>query len=142
MKAKDRKKLQAKLDEEMVPFRRGAKQKHPTRDLLRAIRQSMSIPAQEIANKLGIGRTAVFEAELRESRRTISLQMLERMAAAMECEVVYGVVPLHGRTLQYMAVERLWREVLGEGAAKASGQAAEGTEMKGKQPGSEDDGND
>jgi hypothetical protein len=37
------------------------------------------------------------------------------MAEAMGCKVVYGVVPLNGRTLEYVAEERLWRKVLGAG---------------------------
>jgi hypothetical protein len=36
------------------------------------------------------------------------------MAEAMGCKVVYGVVPLNGKTLEELAEERMWREVLGE----------------------------
>jgi hypothetical protein len=37
------------------------------------------------------------------------------MAAGLGCKVVYGVVPLKGKTLEDLAEERLWRKVLGTG---------------------------
>jgi hypothetical protein len=36
------------------------------------------------------------------------------MAEAMGCSVVYGLVPLKGKTLETLAEERLWRKVLGK----------------------------
>jgi hypothetical protein len=49
------------------------------------------------------------------------LRSLGRMAEAMGCKVVYGVVPLNGKTLEDLAEERLWRDVLGSGASGVSG---------------------
>jgi hypothetical protein len=45
------------------------------------------------------------------------LRSLERMAEAMGCKVVYGVVPLNGKTLERLAEERMWKDVLGDKAA-------------------------
>jgi hypothetical protein len=36
------------------------------------------------------------------------------MAQAMGCKMVYGIVPLGGKTLVELAEERLWASVLGE----------------------------
>jgi len=40
-----------------------------------------------------------------ESWRDHTLRSLGRMAEAMGCKVVYGVVPINGKTLEYMAEE-------------------------------------
>jgi hypothetical protein len=40
---------------------------------------------------------------------------MARLAAAMDCKVVYGVVPKRGRTLEELYQERLWAVVLGAG---------------------------
>jgi hypothetical protein len=67
--------------------------------------------------EMGVGRSAVFDLETRERKKTITLQSLGRMAEAMGCKVVYGVVPIDGGTLEHMAEKRLWKAVLGERGA-------------------------
>jgi predicted DNA-binding mobile mystery protein A len=115
MREKNRKMVRRKLDEEMRPFRRAGKESSPTNGLLRAVRHALGIPLAEIAEKSGVALSTVTDFELRELERTITLRSLGRMAEAMGCKVVYGVVPVKGRTLEYLAEERLWRKVLGEG---------------------------
>ncbi len=53
--------------------------------------------------------------EVSERDQTISTRSLARIAEAMGCKVVYGVVPLNGKTFESLAEERLWRKVLGTG---------------------------
>jgi transcriptional regulator with XRE-family HTH domain len=113
MVEKERKAARKKLDAEMKPFRRAAREPNPTQALLRAVRQALGIPVREIAEKIEVGRSTVNEFERNEESGTISMRSLERMAAAMGCKVVYGVVPLNGKTLEDLREERLWREVLG-----------------------------
>jgi hypothetical protein len=67
---------------------------------------------------MGITRSVVFDLEAREVKNTISMRSLSRMAEAMGCKVVYGIVPRGGKTLERLAEERLWRAVLeGQGTA-------------------------
>jgi len=115
MLEKDRRVLRKRLDEEMRPFRRAGKESGSTDGLLRAVREALRIPLAEIAEKSGVGQSTVQDFEMRELKRTITLRSLGRMAEAMGCKVVYGVVPLNGRTLEYVAEERLWGKVLGAG---------------------------
>lgn len=112
---KDRKLLRKRLDEEMRHFRRAGKEPGPTNGLLRAVRQALQIPMAEIAQNCGVRRSGATNFEKRELVGTITLRSLGRMAEAMGCKVVYGVVPLNGKTLEYMAEERLWRKVLSTG---------------------------
>jgi DNA-binding Xre family transcriptional regulator len=111
----ERRLARKKLDAEMKPFRTAARETNPTNELLRAVRQAMVIPVKEIAEKMGVGRSTVNDLEVSERSGTISMRSLARMAAAMGCKVVYGVVPLKGKTLEDLAEERVWRKVLGAG---------------------------
>jgi hypothetical protein len=55
----------------------------------------------------------VFQTERSEQERRITLHQLERMARAMECDLVYGLAPWH-RSLEDRAMElveqELWRK--------------------------------
>jgi len=68
---------------------------------------------KEMAEKMGVVESALFQLEGREGTGSITLRSLQRMAEAMGCKVVYGVVPLNGKSLEELAEERLWRAVLG-----------------------------
>jgi transcriptional regulator with XRE-family HTH domain len=61
---------------------------------------------EEIAKKVGINRSVLFSLEESERRRTITLRSLNRVAKAMGCKVVYGLVPEGGLTLEELAEER------------------------------------
>jgi hypothetical protein len=39
---------------------------------------------------------------------------MSRMAQAMGCKVVYGIVPVGGKKLEELALERLWAGALGK----------------------------
>jgi hypothetical protein len=41
------------------------------------------------------------------------MQSLSRVAKAMGCEVVYGIVPRGGKRMEALWEERLWADVLG-----------------------------
>jgi len=104
-----------KLDLEMRSFRRAGMTKDPTNALLRAVRLALRVPVNEIAAKMGVNRSGVFDLELREPKNTVTLKSMSRMAEAMGCKVVYGIVPNGGKTLERLAEERLWASVLGVG---------------------------
>jgi transcriptional regulator with XRE-family HTH domain len=109
----ERRLTRRKLDAEMKPFRQAARKKGSTQALLRAVRLSLNIPGKEIWEKMGVNPSVMFRLEESERKQTITLRSLGRMAAAMGCSVVYGVVPQKGKTLESLAEERLWRKVLG-----------------------------
>jgi len=129
MTEKDRKVARMKLDAELRPFRKASRVKSPTNELLRAVRQVLRVPMEEIAERLGVCRSAVFEMERRERRKTITLKSLGRVAEALGCKVVYGVVPAHGKTLERLAEERMWREVMREQGTGVRGQGSENREQ-------------
>lgn len=101
------------LDTEMRHYRRAGMDKNPTNSLLRAVRQALGIPVAEIAEKMGVCRSVVLDFEARETQSTSTLKSMSRMAEAMGCKVVYGIVPKDGKTLEYLVESRLWMRVTG-----------------------------
>jgi predicted DNA-binding mobile mystery protein A len=122
MQERERKMARRNLDGEMRPYRRAGLQKNPTKGLLRAVRQALRVPVAEIAEKMGVNRSGVYDLETGERKNTISLRSMSRMADAMGCKVVYGIVPKDGKTLEELEEERLWRSVLG-GKDRDQGEA-------------------
>jgi transcriptional regulator with XRE-family HTH domain len=112
MRERERRLARRKLDLELRPFRQAGREKNPTNALLRTVRQVLRVPVAEIAEKMGVSRSAIFDMEEREPKNTITLSTLSRVAEAMGCKLVYGIVPRGGKNLEELAEERLWTELL------------------------------
>ncbi len=130
MRERDRRMARLRLDEEMKPFRAAGKRANLTSGLLRAVREALGVRLEEISEKAGVKRSTVSDFERREVEQTITMRSLSRMAAGMGCKVVYGVVPLKGKTLEDVAEERLWRKVL-ETGNRDQGSEKQGTGTEG-----------
>ena len=130
MRERERNYARKRLDLEMRSYRQAGREKNLTNGLLRAVRQTLNIPVAEIAEKMGVNRSVVFDLEAREPKNTISLKSMSRMADAMGCKVVYGIVPKDGKTLEELEEERLWRSVLG-GGTEIRDQGSEIRERRG-----------
>ena len=70
--------------------------RRPVRGWLRAVRECSGVTQECLATKLGMTRQSYAQLETAEARGVISLKSLQREAEAMECEVVYFVVPRVG----------------------------------------------
>jgi transcriptional regulator with XRE-family HTH domain len=101
------------LERQLRPYRRARKDSRPPEGWLRAIRLASGISTVRIASAMDFTTKMVFQMERSEQRKTISLMRLERMARALECDLVYGLVPWHrsleGRALELVEQE-LWRK--------------------------------
>jgi transcriptional regulator with XRE-family HTH domain len=113
MKEKERKLARKKLDLEMRSYRLAGRKKNPNNAMLRTVRQALQIPLLEIAEKMGVCRSVVLDFEAREPQGAVMLKSMSRVAGAMGCKLVYGIVPEDGRTLEELAERRLWESVLG-----------------------------
>jgi sugar phosphate isomerase/epimerase len=112
MRAREREKLQRTLDVEMRPFRQAGKDESPTNGLLRAVRTALKVPVTEIAAAMGVNRSGVFDLEARELTNSATLRSMSRMAEAMGCKVVYGIVPCYAGSFERLAEERRWKKKL------------------------------
>lgn len=65
----------------------------PAEGWLRQVRLARGVTQQALADALGCKRQACAQLERSEARGAISLYSLRKAAAAMDCELVYALVP-------------------------------------------------
>ncbi|MEX2515524.1 MAG: mobile mystery protein A [Gammaproteobacteria bacterium] len=80
------------LDDQLAPWA-GLNRQRPPKGWIRAIREALGMTTYQLAARLNIKQPSVHSLERSEKQRTISLESLERAAAALNCELVYALVP-------------------------------------------------
>lgn len=68
----------------------------PARGWLRAVRDAVELSQEQVARKLGVKRQSYADLEQAEERGAATLNSIRRAAEAMDCELVYFVVPREG----------------------------------------------
>ncbi|MGD0294204.1 MAG: hypothetical protein ABSB30_10135 [Terracidiphilus sp.] len=94
-----------KLDAAGMAFRVVQEKAGKVQGWLRTVRREVGIPVSEVTGRMGVGVSEVYRMEYAEGRGVIELQTLRRAAAALGCELVYGLAPKEG-TLAAMAAGR------------------------------------
>lgn len=88
MKALGRKHLERRL----APLR-GLNFARPQRGWLRAMREALGMTTRQLAQRMGKVQSAVVDMEKSEAREAISLTSLRQAAEAMDCVLVYAIIP-------------------------------------------------
>lgn len=78
----------------------------PTRGWLRAVREAIGGRQDAVAKRMGVQRQSYARLETTEAKGTISLSTLQKAAAAMDCDVVYYLVPRAGVAKTYAELAR------------------------------------
>ncbi len=65
----------------------------PPRGWIRAIRDALGMSARQLADRLGVSQPAITSMEQNEARGVISLATLRDAAEALDCRLVYALVP-------------------------------------------------
>ncbi len=65
----------------------------PRKGWIRTIRSVLGMSGSQLARRLAVSQPAVSQFEKAESDGSISLDTLHKVAAALECELVYALVP-------------------------------------------------
>jgi DNA-binding Xre family transcriptional regulator len=105
-----RERARIELERQIRPYRRARHQSPPPEGWLRAMRLATGFPVAELARAMQLSNRMIFQIERSEQKGNIRLKELERMARALECDVVYGLVPWH-RSLEDRALELVEREL-------------------------------
>src|SRR5580700_5307721 len=108
MENEERMRAQVNLDKELRYFKMAAKKASNYPNWLRRVRQALGVRSTEMAQKLEVNKSVIFRLEKSEDKKSISLKALERMAGAMDCKVVYAVVPRRGESLMKLAEMERW----------------------------------
>jgi len=69
----------------------------PGNGWIAAIRKCLGMSAHQLAKRIGIARQSVSELEARERDGSITLKSLRKAAEAMDCQLVYALIPQKGK---------------------------------------------
>jgi predicted DNA-binding mobile mystery protein A len=87
----------SQLDRSLSAFVSAGREARPQHGWLRAVREGLDLSLEKVAKKLGgVARARVLEFEEAEANDRITLRSLRRVADAMDCELVYAIVPKSG----------------------------------------------
>jgi predicted DNA-binding mobile mystery protein A len=83
-----------RLDERLDPFRNPAlSERTPKTGWIGAIRRALGMTRAQLGQRLGVTAASVADVERSEKLDRIQLDTLRRAAAALDCELVYALVP-------------------------------------------------
>ena len=87
-------KLKLEQTEELLrPFRRLSRAQSPRGGWVRAIREALGMSGAQLAARLNVTRQTIKDLEHSEATGKITLDSLNKLAAALRCRLVYGLVP-------------------------------------------------
>lgn len=81
------------VDERLAPWLALKSVVPPRGGWIRAVRQAIGMGITQLARRLGTKPPTALEFEKREAEGTITLNSLRRVAEAMDCTLVYALVP-------------------------------------------------
>ena len=93
MRAEDRVLARKNLDRRLNSIRTAILMDRPPRGWVKAIREALGMTAAQLASRIGVTRPRVHEIEKSEVSGSITLDSLERAAHALNCQLVYALVP-------------------------------------------------
>ena len=82
-----------RLDERLGELVEVDRYRAPTRGWIRAIREALGMTAEQLATRMGVRQSSIVALERSEEKGTIELATLRRAADALDCNVVYALVP-------------------------------------------------
>ena len=98
-------------DRLLAPFMSVRGAATPPGGWLRAVRESLGRSLRAQARRLGISQVTLTRSEQAEAEGSISLAQLRKLAAGLDCEVVYAIVPRQSlKRLVEIQADRIARE--------------------------------
>lgn len=110
MRAPERAAARRQLDKRLKLLQNLDDLSRPPKGWLRAIREALGMTAQQLAERLQVSQPRVFAIEKAEADGSITLKTLERAAQALDCRLVYALVPR--KPLEQLVEERARRIAL------------------------------
>lgn len=81
------------IDQKLISFTAAKAVIRPKSGWVSAIRQALGMTTSQMAHRMGIQQSGVTLLEQREIDKKVTLETLERAARALNCELVYALVP-------------------------------------------------
>ncbi len=93
MKSEARRRARQRLDERLLAIKPEDQFHRPPKGWIRAIRDALGMSGSQLAARLGVRPQTVEAIEKSEASGTIQLNTLRRAAEALDCTLVYALVP-------------------------------------------------
>lgn len=93
MKSDLRTRARQRLDERLTALKPAERFRPPPKGWLRAIRDALGMTGVQLAARMGVRVQTLSAIEKSEAAGTIQLNTLRRAAEAMDCTLVYALVP-------------------------------------------------
>jgi predicted DNA-binding mobile mystery protein A len=81
------------LDRQLQAYVESGPRPIPVLGWIRAIRDALGMSGADLARRLGVSQPTITQLERSETAGTIQLETLRRVATAMDCRLVYALVP-------------------------------------------------
>lgn len=82
-----------RLSSQVIDLTGAASVQAPPAGWIRTVRESLGMTTRQLGRRMGVAHTSVAGLEHGEVAGTIKLETLRRAAAALECDLVYALVP-------------------------------------------------
>jgi predicted DNA-binding mobile mystery protein A len=83
----------SQLDERFREMGPASRYAAPVRGWIKAVREALGMSTAQLAKRLGIRQPSLVALEQSEAKGTIELATLRRVAEALDCTLVYALVP-------------------------------------------------
>jgi predicted DNA-binding mobile mystery protein A len=93
MKATERATARRQLDKKLIPLQKSDVMAQPPRGWIKAIREALGLTTRQFSKRLNLSQSRVVEIEHAEVSGSITLDSLRRAAEALDCRLVYALVP-------------------------------------------------
>ncbi len=104
MRSQERISARRHLDKRLNSLRSNDSFARPSRGWVKAIREALGMTTAQLGRRIGVSQPRAVAIEQAERANTITLGTLQRAAHALDCELVYALVPR--KPLEEMAGER------------------------------------
>lgn len=81
------------LDQKLALFQEARAVINPKSGWIRSIREALGMTTTQLAERMGIQQSGVTLMEQREVDKKVSLETMQKAARALNCELVYAIVP-------------------------------------------------
>jgi len=107
MKPRDRATARKQIDKRLTELMNPEALARPPRGWVKAIREALGMTAQQLGQCLGVSKQRALALEKAEASGSVTLESVERAARALDCRLVYALVPR--KPLESVVEERALR---------------------------------
>jgi predicted DNA-binding mobile mystery protein A len=93
MRANERATARKQLDKRLTLLQNAEAFVRPPRGWIRAIREALGMTTAQLGKRIGVTQSRAFDIEKAEVDGKLTLDSLERAAHALDCRLVYALVP-------------------------------------------------